>query len=80
MDNKDEQLKYIERLITLSSYFSLHIHFLFIVPLPCIMGPWSSWVGPDQTGTMYRYRQVIRPALNGGEKCDDLMTVKKGRN
>lgn len=54
---------------------SLHV---LIVPLPCIVGPWSDWVGPDATGTVYRYRYMTRPNLNGGSECPDLMQLKKG--
>lgn len=43
------------------------------------MSTWSSWVGPDASGTLYRYRHVARPSMNGGEKCDDLIELKKGK-
>ena len=52
---------------------------MFTVPLPCIMSDWSNWSDVDATGSSYRYRYVLRPALNGGKKCDDLLLqLKKG--
>jgi hypothetical protein len=52
---------------------------MFTVPLPCIMSDWSNWSDVDATGASYRYRYVLRPALNGGKKCDDLLLqLKKG--
>ena len=42
------------------------------------MSPWTPWSKPDATGTIYRVRYVIRPALNGGKECEDLMQLKKG--
>lgn len=53
--------------------------FTFTEPLPCIMSDWSSWVGPDASGTRYRVRYVIRPALNGGKECEDVMQLTKGK-
>ena len=53
---------------------------LLIVPLPCIMSDWSNWSDVDATGSSYRYRYVLRPALNGGKKCDDLLQLKKGEH
>ena len=50
----------------------------FSVPLPCIMSEWTSWAGPDSTGTFYRYRWVLRPALNGGKECSkENINLKK---
>ena len=48
------------------------------VPLPCLMSDWTRWSVPDATGTIYRVRYVLRPALNGGKECEDLMQLKKG--
>jgi hypothetical protein len=45
---------------------------------PCIMSDWSNWSNVDATGSSYRYRYVLRPALNGGKKCDDILQLKKG--
>jgi hypothetical protein len=42
------------------------------------MSDWSKWSDVDATGSSYRYRYVLRPALNGGHKCDDLLQLKKG--
>jgi hypothetical protein len=43
------------------------------------MSDWSNWSNVDATGASYRYRYVLRPALNGGKKCDDLLLhLKKG--
>jgi len=52
--------------------------FSFVVPLPCIMSEWTKWSAVDATGTTYKYRYVLRPALNGGKACEDLLQVKKG--
>ena len=52
-------------------------YLLHLVPLPCIVNPWSDWVGPDATGTLYRTRCVRRPALNGGAPCPPLIEMKK---
>jgi hypothetical protein len=43
------------------------------------MSDWSKWSDVDATGSSYRYRYVLRPALNGGKKCDDLLQLKKGK-
>jgi hypothetical protein len=51
---------------------------MFTVPLPCIVGPWSSWAGPDATGSLFRYRIMVRPALNGGKQCPELINLRKG--
>ena len=48
------------------------------VPLPCIVADWSNWSAPDSTGVRFRYRYMIRPALNGGKECPDLMQLGKG--
>lgn len=50
----------------------------FQVPLPCLVSNWSKWIGPDATGSVYRVRMVVRPSINGGEKCPDLIQLKKG--
>jgi hypothetical protein len=50
----------------------------FVVPLPCIMSDWTKWSVVDDTGTTYRYRYVLRPALNSGKECEDLLQIKKG--
>ena len=42
------------------------------------MSEWTPWTKPDATGTIYRYRYVLRPALNKGKECEDLMQLKKG--
>ena len=52
--------------------------YLLLVPLPCIMSDWSNWSDVDATGTTYRFRYVLRPALNGGKECEDLLQLKKG--
>ena len=54
--------------------FCLHIS----VPLPCIMSEWTKWSSVDASGTVFRYRYVLRPALNGGKACEDLLQLKKG--
>ena len=51
---------------------------LFTVPLPCIVGPWTAWSAPDATGSRFRYRVMLRPALNGGRTCPDLLQIGKG--
>ena len=48
------------------------------VPLPCIMSEWTKWSTVDASGTIFRYRYVVRPALNGGKECEDLLQLKKG--
>ena len=48
------------------------------VPLPCIVSEWTAWSAPDATGTRYRVRYTLRPALNGGKECPDLMQIGKG--
>ena len=56
-----------------------NIYNLFIsVPLPCIVGPWTDWSAPDATGTRYRVRVMVRPALNGGNACPELIQIGKG--
>ena len=44
------------------------------------MGPWTEWSKPDATGTRYRVRYAIRPPLNGGKECDDMLQTNKGNN
>ena len=51
---------------------------LITVPLPCIVSEWTAWSAPDATGTRFRYRMMLRPALNGGKECPDLLEVGKG--
>jgi hypothetical protein len=48
------------------------------VPLPCIVGPWTTWSAPDASGSRFRYRVMLRPALNGGKTCPELINVGKG--
>ena len=50
----------------------------FTVPLPCIVSEWTAWSTPDATGVRFRYRYMIRPALNGGKECQDLIQLGKG--
>ena len=52
--------------------------YYFTVALPCLMSDWSKWIGPDASGTVYRFRYVVRPSLNGGKECEDLLQLKKG--
>ena len=52
----------------------------FTVPLPCIVSEWSKWSAPDASGTRYRVRYMLRPALNGGKECADLIQLGKGKN
>ena len=52
----------------------------FTVPLPCIVSEWTKWSAPDATGTRYRVRYMLRPALNGGKECSDLIQLGKGKN
>ena len=42
------------------------------------MSEWTAWSKPDATGTVYRVRYVIRPGLNGGKECEDMLQLKKG--
>lgn len=42
------------------------------------MSPWTEWTKPDATGTTYRVRYVLRPSVNGGKECEDLMELNKG--
>jgi len=39
---------------------------------------WSKWSAPDASGTRYRFRYMLRPALNGGKECPDLIQLGKG--
>jgi hypothetical protein len=39
--------------------------YIVTVPLPCIVSDWTTWSTPDATGVRFRYRYMIRPALNG---------------
>ena len=48
------------------------------VPLPCIVSEWTAWSEPDATGTRFRFRMMLRPALNGGKECPDLIELTKG--
>ena len=49
------------------------------MPLPCIVAEWTNWSEPDATGTRFRYRYMVRPALNGGKECPDLLQLGKGK-
>ena len=51
---------------------------IYSVPLPCIMSEWTAWTKPDASGTVYRVRYVVRPSVNGGKECEDLLQLKKG--
>ena len=42
------------------------------------MSDWSNWSEPDATGTRFRVRMMLRPALNGGKECEDLIQLGKG--
>lgn len=48
-------------------------------PLPCVLSEWTKWGAPDTNGTSSRHRKVIRPALSNGEKCGDLLQIRKGQ-
>ena len=50
----------------------------YTVPLPCLVNPWTDWIGPDPKGKTYRTRCIKRPALNGGADCPSLIEMKKG--
>jgi len=39
---------------------------------------WTAWSAPDATGVRFRYRYMIRPPLNGGKECPDLLQLGKG--
>ena len=51
---------------------------MFLVPLDCIVGDWTAWSKPDQTGTITRIRKQLRPSVNGGEECPNMIENKKG--
>jgi hypothetical protein len=40
------------------------------------MSDWTKWSVVDDSGTTYRYRYVLRPALNGGKECADLLQIR----
>jgi len=42
------------------------------------MSEWTKWSVVDATGTTFKYRYVLRPALNGGKACEDLLEMGKG--
>ena len=42
------------------------------------MSDWTNWSEPDATGTRFRFRMMLRPALNGGKECEDLIQLGKG--
>jgi len=42
------------------------------------MSEWTKWSSVDASGIVFRYRYVLRPALNGGKACADLLQLKKG--
>lgn len=52
---------------------------LISVPLPCIVGDWTNWSTPDATGTRFRYRLMVRPPLNGGKACPELIQLGRGK-
>ena len=57
----------------------VYISYHFItVPLPCIVGDWTNWSAPDATGSRFRYRMMLRPPLNGGKTCPELIQLGKG--
>jgi hypothetical protein len=64
---------------TTKLYFYFFFYFykmesnFFSVPLPCIVSDWSNWSAPDASGVRFRVRYMIRPALNGGKECQDLI-------
>jgi hypothetical protein len=70
------------RMIDMNPYwFQIDAKLLFIaVPLPCIVSEWTKWSAPDATGTRYRVRYMLRPALNGGKECPDLIQLGKGKH
>lgn len=61
-------------------FFELQAYKLYYIidKLPCIMSDWSAWSKPDASGTRFRVRYVIRPSLNGGKECEDLLQIGKG--
>ena len=42
------------------------------------MSDWSAWSAPDASGSRFRVRYVVRPALNSGKECEDLIQIGKG--
>jgi len=48
------------------------------VSLDCVVSDWSAWTTADQTGTVTRIRMQVRPAINGGKKCPNMIESKKG--
>jgi hypothetical protein len=42
------------------------------------MSEWTKWSSVDASGTVFRYRYVLRPALDSGKACEDLLQLKKG--
>jgi len=60
-----------------TSHFNFN-YYLITVPLPCIVTDWTNWSAPDATGSRFRYRMMLRPALNGGKECPDLLQLGKG--
>ena len=61
------------------SVVKVSFSFWITVPLPCIVSEWTNWSEPDATGTRFRFRMMLRPALNGGKECEDLMQTGKGK-
>jgi hypothetical protein len=62
-----------------TNYMCIYVYHLFItVPLPCIVSDWSNWSAPDASGVRFRVRYMIRPALNGGKECPDLIQLGRG--
>jgi hypothetical protein len=43
------------------------------VSLDCVVSDWSAWTTSDQTGTVTRIRMQVRPAINGGKKCPNMI-------
>ena len=44
------------------------------------MSDWSAWSKYDAAGVSYRFRQTLRPALNGGKECpDELIQLRKSK-
>jgi len=44
------------------------------------MSDWSAWSKYDAAGVSYRFRQMLRPALNGGKECpDELIQLRKSK-
>ena len=46
--------------------------------LPCIVSEWTAWTQADPSGKRFRSRMVLRPALNGGQECPELLEQDLG--